>query len=111
MGQMREFAQHKADFDRLNTRIVAISADDLPHAHQVWEKAVNRQFTVLSDPGAKVIREYGLLHPDGYDGHDIALRTAIYLDANGVERFRRVSSSAMDAPHVAEILNRIQAIQ
>jgi len=109
MTQLREFAQHKADFDRLNIRIVAISVDDVPHAREVWEKAFNREFTVLSDPGAKVIREYGLLHPDGHDGQDIPIRTALYIDANGIERFRRVSTSAMDAPHVTEILNRIQA--
>ena len=109
MTQLREFAQHKADFDRINTRIVAISVDDVAHAHDVWEKAFNRQFVVLSDPGAKVTREYGLLHAEGYHGEDIPIRTALYIDANGIERFRRVSTSAMDAPHVSEILNRIEA--
>jgi peroxiredoxin len=109
MSELREFAQHKADFDRINTHIVALSVDDVAHAREAWEKAANRQFTVLSDPGAKVVREYGLLHADGHGGQDIALRTTIYLDANGIERWRRVSSSVMDVPKVNEIVERIQA--
>jgi peroxiredoxin len=109
MSQLREFAQHKDDFDRINTKIVALSVDDVAHAREAWEKAANRQFTVLSDPGAKVIREYGLLHADGHGGQDIALRTTIYIDANGVERFRRVSTSVMDVPKVNEVIGRIRA--
>ena len=109
MSQLREFAQHKADFDRIHTRIVALSVDDVAHTRETWEKAVHRQFTILSDPGAKVIREYGLLHPDGHDGQDIALRTTIYIDPNGNEVWRRVSTSVMDVPKVKEVLNRVQA--
>ena len=109
MGQLREFAQHKADFDRINTKIVALSVDDVAHAREAWEKAAHRQFPVLSDPGAKVIREYGLLHTDGHDGQDIAIRTTIYIDASGREVWRRVSDSVIDVPKVKEVLARIQA--
>jgi alkyl hydroperoxide reductase subunit AhpC len=109
MNQLREFAQHKADFDRINTRIVALSVDDVEHAHETWDKAANRQLPILSDPGAKVVREYGLLHADGHSGQDIAIRTTIYLDGNGVEQWRRVSTTAMDVPRVKEVMDRIQA--
>ena len=108
MGQLREFAQHKSDFDHLKTKIVALSVDDQQHAHETWEKAANKQFPVLSDPGAKVIREYGLLHADGHEGEDIAIRTTIYIDADGKEVWRRVSTSVMDVPKVKEVLDRIQ---
>ena len=109
MSQLREFAQHKADFDRINTKIVALSVDDVVHARLAWDKAANRQFPVLSDPDAQVIREYGLLHADGHDGQDIALRTTIYIDASGREVWRRVSTSVVDVPKVKEVLDRIQA--
>lgn len=109
MSQLREFAQHKSDFDRINTKIVALSVDDVAHARLAWDKAANRQFPILSDPGANVIREYGLLHADGYDGQDIALRTTIYIDASGREVWRRVSTSVVDVPKVKEVLERIQA--
>ena len=111
MSQLREFAQHKSDFDQRNIKIVALSVDDVPHAREAWDKAANHQFPVLSDPGAKAIREYGLLHPDGHGGQDIALRTTIYIDASGNEVWRRVSTSVMDVPKVKEVLDRIQAGQ
>ena len=67
--------------------IVAISVDDREHARLVWEKVVDRQFTILSDPAAQVIRTYGLLHSSaGKEGEDIALDTTLLVDANG--RFR-----------------------
>ncbi len=44
----------------------------------------------LSDPGAKVIRQYGLLHEKGHGESDIALRTTLLVDPEGRERWRRV---------------------
>ena len=108
MTQLREFAQHKDDFDKLNVWVVCISVDDQEHAHMVWEKPGNRQFTVLSDPDAKVIREYGLLHSNGHTGHDIAIRATLVLDENGRERWRRVSKTVGDIPTVQEVLERLR---
>jgi peroxiredoxin len=69
---------------------------------------VQRKFPVLSDPGAKVISEFGILHPKGHGSDDIALRTSIFVDENGNELWRRVSTSASDAPSVKEILGKIR---
>lgn len=66
MTQLREFAQHMEEFDDRKVRMVALSVDDLPHAREVWEKVTGSSFTVLSDPGAKVIRKYGLVHAGRY---------------------------------------------
>ncbi len=87
---------------------MALSSDDVEHARLVWEKKVDRKFPVLSDPGAKTITRYGLLHAKGSrNGDDIALRTTILIDANGIEQWRRVSTSVMDTPTVKEILGKI----
>ncbi len=107
MTQLREFAQHRADFDKLNVRVVCISVDDQEHAHVVWEKPGNRQFTILSDPGASSIREYGLLHSNGHGGHDIAIRATLVIDESGKERWRRVSKTVGDIPTVQEVLERL----
>ena len=70
---------------------------------------MNRQFTILSDPGAHVIRTYGLVHPSaGMDGGDIALDTTLLVDTDGRERWRRVSETLPDLPTSEEILPRIR---
>jgi peroxiredoxin len=109
--QLREFARHKDDFDKLDTRIAAISVDDLEHNRTIWEKPVQKQFPILSDPGAVVIRKYGLLHVAGKGDNDIALRTTLLIDAQGKEEWRRVSETVPDIPKAADILERIRAGQ
>ena len=109
MRQLREFAQHKADFDQLHVRVVGISVDDQEHAKLVWDKQVNHAFTILSDPGAKVIREYGLLHAHGKGDEDIAIRTTLLIDEQGREQWRRVSTTVPDIPTAEEALKQVQS--
>ena len=104
MKQLREFAQRKTDFDKVNAQIVAISVDDQQHARKVWDEAAHQNITILSDPGAEVIRKYGLLHSKGHEGQDIALRTTIVVDEQGREVYRKVSSSVPDVRTADEIL-------
>jgi peroxiredoxin len=82
--------------------------DDQEHARKVWDEAAHHNVTVLSDPGAKVIQQYGLLHPKGYQGEDIALRATLIIDGNGRETFRKVSSSVPDVRSAEEILKELR---
>jgi peroxiredoxin len=111
MRQLREFAQHKDEFDRLQVRVIGMSVDDQEHARMVWEKMTGRQVSILSDPGAMVIRRYGLLHEKGGRHTDIAIRTTLFVDAEGRERWRRVSNTIPDIPRAEEILQRIRETQ
>jgi len=79
MAELREFAQHSSELNTMDVRLVPISVDDQQHAHEVWEKVVDKKFTILSDPGATVIKRYGLLHEGGHGGKDIALRTTLLI--------------------------------
>lgn len=111
MKQLREFAQRKADYDAQNAEVVAISIDDEAHNRKVWEDVAHKNLVVLSDPDAKVIRQYGLLHPKGHEGEDIALRATLIVDGNGKEVFRRVSSSVPDLRTADEILAELKKVE
>jgi peroxiredoxin len=111
MRQLREFAQHAGEFQQLNTRLVAVSVDDQEHAHLVWDKQGSRQFTILSDPEARVIREYGLLHPHGKGDADIALRTTFVIDETGRERWRKVSANVLEIPRASDVLQQLRQLQ
>ena len=108
MRQLREFAQQKSEFDKLNTRLVAISADDLEHARQAWEKAAGRKFPVLSDPQVQAIQAYGLLDTESSEGDRIAIRTTLLVDEKGIERWRQVSEKVRDVPKPEDILQRLR---
>ena len=89
-------------------RLLAISVDNQEHAAQVWNQVAKRQFSVLSDPGARVIRNYGLVHPSGGNGEDIALDTTLLIDEHGRELWRYVSETLSDLPTAEETLGRVR---
>lgn len=72
------------DFKNLGIRPVAISVDSPDLSADLCRKA-GYTYTFLSDPDAKVIKRYDLLHPSaGVDGHDIARPAEFLLDSSGV---------------------------
>jgi peroxiredoxin len=111
MNQLREFAQHSEDFNKAHARLVAISVDDQEHAHMVWKNPGDGKFVILSDPGAKVIRQYGLLHAHGKGSEDIALRTTYILDEDGRERWRKVSATIPEIPKSSEVLAALNSLR
>src|SRR5260370_16592986 len=110
MTELRGLAQRAADFEK-GVKVVAMSGDDEEHGQHVWDQAAQRKIVVLSDPGAQVIREYGLLHSAGHRTQDIALRTTLLIDPRGIEKWRRVSESVPDIPTVDETLDKIKQTQ
>ena len=114
MTELREFARHSEELEKLGVRLIPLTVDDQQHVRDVWEKAAGKKFTILSDSGAKVIQQYGLLHEGGgaaHDGSDIALRTTLLVDPQGRERWRRVSEAVPDIPPVEETLQSIRKSQ
>lgn len=116
MKELRRLAQRSSDFERLGVRVIGISVDDQEHAREAWENSGDKKFTLLSDPAAKVIHQYGLLHAKGshakeHPEEDIALRTTLLIDAEGRERWRRVSESVQDIPTADETLAEIKKSQ
>lgn len=111
MMQLRRFAEHKAKFDQFGAHIVAISVDDQEHARLVYDKQVARKFPILSDAGAKVVRQYGLLHEKGRFDQDIAIRATLVLDQDGVERWRYPATSVPDIPSPEEVLAQLRALK
>ena len=66
------------------------------HAPAARVRSTQTNSRVLSDPGAVVVRQYGLLHPHGKGDEDIAVRTTFLPDEDGRERWRRVSTTIPD---------------
>ena len=84
---MRSFQKRLPEFDARGIRVVGISVDP-PEINRRQSQKLGYTFPLLSDPGAKVIRRYDLLHSGaGPKGADIARPAEFLLDPNGVVRW------------------------
>lgn len=110
MRQLREFAQQADEFEKLNARLVAITSDPQEHTRRTWEQHAQKRFTILSDPEARIIRQYGLLHARTGEP-DIAIRATLVLDEESIERWRKVSATVGEIPKPEEVLEQLRKLE
>jgi peroxiredoxin len=86
-SELRSFQQRLSEFDARGIRVVGISVDP-PEVNRRQSQRLGYTFPLLSDPDAKLIRRYDVLHPGaGPKGADIARPAEFLLDSNGVVRW------------------------
>jgi peroxiredoxin len=84
---LRSFQQRLPEFEAPGIRVVGISVDP-PDINKRQSQKLGYTFPLLSDPNAKVIRRYDVLHPGaGPKGADIARPAEFLIDSNGVVRW------------------------
>jgi peroxiredoxin len=84
---LRSFQQRLPEFEARGIRLVGISVDP-PEINRRQSQKRGYTFPLLSDPNAKVIRRYDVLHPGaGPKGGDIARPAEFLLDSNGIVRW------------------------
>ncbi len=84
---MRSFETRLNDFRARGVQIAAISVDSNTESGKLCRDQ-GYTFPFLSDPGAQVIRQYGVLHPRGrQDGQDIARPAEFLVGADGKVRW------------------------
>jgi peroxiredoxin len=84
---LRSFQHRLSEFDARGINVVAISVDP-PDVNKRQSQKLGYTFPLLSDPNAKVIRRYDVLHPGaGPKGADIARPAEFLLDSDGIVRW------------------------
>ena len=84
---MRSFQQKLPEFEARGIRVVGISVDP-PDASRRQSHKLGYTFPLLSDPEAKVIRRYDVLHPGaGPKGADIARPAEFLIDSGRLVRW------------------------
>lgn len=82
-------------FATRNVRVVAISVDTQEESARL-ARSQGYEFPILSDPGARVIREYGVLHEHGgEEGKDIARPAEFLVDHSGTIRWANLSRTVL----------------
>jgi mycoredoxin-dependent peroxiredoxin len=84
---LRSFQHRLSEFEARGINVVAISVDS-PDINKRQSQKLGYTFPLLSDPDAKTIRRYDVLHPGaGPKGADIARPAEFLLDSNGIVRW------------------------
>ena len=86
-SELRSFQHRLSEFDARGISVVAISVDP-PDVNKRQSQKLGYTLPLLSDPNAKVIRRYDVLHPGaGPKGADIARPAEFLLDSDGIVRW------------------------
>ena len=84
---MRSFQHRLSEFDAREIRVIGISVDP-PDINKRQSQKLGYAFPLLSDPDAKIIRRYDVLHAGaGPKGADIARPAEFLLDSDGIVRW------------------------
>jgi peroxiredoxin len=90
--------------------VVAISVDSAEESRRLAQTQ-GYTFPILSDPGAKTIRAYGVIHEGGGEGgHDIARPAEFLVDDTGTIRWVNLAESVLARLRPETVLNVIDAM-
>ncbi len=107
---MRSFQQRLPEFEARGVRVVGISVDP-PDINQRQSQKLGYTFPLLSDPNAKVIRRYDVLHPGaGPKGEDIARPAEFLLDSNGIVRWVNLTENIAVRARPEQVLEALNQL-
>ena len=107
---MRSFQQRLPEFEARGIRIVGISVDP-PEISERQSQKLGYTFPLLSDPNAKVIRRYDVLHPGaGPKGADIARPAEFLIDSNGVVRWVNLTENIAVRARPGQVLEALNKL-
>ena len=87
----------------LDAEVLAISTDDLQGAESVVER-LGLDFPILYDPGATVVREYGVYNLN----HDsLASPSAFVIDKSGENRWKHIGVGRYDHATNQQIIDAL----
>lgn len=103
----------KEEFDKRNTKVLAVSVDDLK-SHQGWIKDINEtqncevNFPIIADPDRKVATLYDMIHENASTA--VTVRSVFFIGAD-----KKIKASITYPPstgrNFAEILRVIDSLQ
>ena len=106
-------AKLKAEFEKRNCRVIAVSVDDVP-SHTGWigdieeTQHTKMNFPILADPDRKVADLYGMIHPNAND--TLTVRSVFFIDPKKKVR-AMITYPASTGRNFAEILRVLDSLQ
>ena len=108
---MRSFQNNLPEFAARGIRVVGISVDS-PDVNHLQSQKRGYTFPLLSDPNAKIIRRYDVLHRGaGPKGEDIARPAEFLIDSNGVVRWVNLTENIGVRTRPEQVLGAFSELQ
>ncbi|MES3516427.1 MAG: redoxin domain-containing protein [Natronomonas sp.] len=82
-------------FERIDASVYGVTAD-MPFAQNVWIEQHDLPFSMLSDQGCVVTKDYGVFRDDMYDIVDSAHRSLFGIDSDGTVVYRWMTDGDPD---------------
>lgn len=94
---------------------MAVSVDDREKQQMMMDRVAEEggptpEFTMLSDPGSRVINRYGLFNPDEPRSRPVPHPTTLVIDKEGVVTWKFVEVNYKIRPENQDILNALLAL-
>ena len=108
---MRSFQDKLAEFESRGIRVVALSVDppEINHRHR---QKLGFTYTFLSDPEAKIIRRYDLLHAGaGPKGVAIARPAEFLIDSSGTIHWVNLTENIAVRARPEQVLKAFDEMQ
>jgi peroxiredoxin len=107
---LRGFQHRLSEFDARRIRVVGISVDS-PEINQQQSQKLGYRFPLLSDPDAKIISRYEVLHPGaGPKRVDIARPAEFLLDSNGIVRWANLTENIAVRARPEQVLEALNQL-
>ena len=106
-------AKLKGEFDRRNSKVMAISVDDVD-SHKRWigdiesTQGTTMNFPILGDADRKVSNLYGMIHPDAND--TLTVRSVFFIDPKRKVR-AMLTYPASTGRNFVELLRVLDSLQ
>ncbi len=89
---------------------MAVSTDSVESLKIFKREKLDFDVTLLSDSRREVIAQYGLVHPEGHGGEDIARPATFIIDRDGVVRWMKVAPNFMVRPAPEEVIGALDRL-
>jgi len=111
--ELGAFSARRADFDKRNTKLIAVSVDDVD-SHQRWKSDISEtqgaelNFPIIGDADRKVADLYDMIHPNAND--TLTVRSVFIVDPNKKVRLT-LTYPASVGRNVDEIVRVLDSLQ
>jgi peroxiredoxin len=108
---LRSFQERLEEFESRGVRLAAVSVD-LPEVSREHCAKQGYTYTFLSDPEARAIQDYDLLHPGAAPGGKAIARPAEFLiDTTGTVRWVNLTADWRVRPRPEDVLRVIDDLR